>query len=80
MAIDADLTDLPAAAEMIRSRVSEEFGRLDVLVNNASAYLGARLAQTDLKLMRTLHTLHVEAPLLLCQKFEPMLRAHAGMW
>src|SRR4051812_24870000 len=76
--IEADLTDLPDAAEEIRAQVSDEFGRLDVLVNNASAYLSARLAQTDLKLIRTLNTIHVEAPLLLCQKFEPLLRASRG--
>ena len=76
--IEADLTDLPNGAEEIRSQVTDEFGRLDVLVNNASAYLSARLAQTDLKLIRTLNTIHLEAPLLLCQKFEPMLRAARG--
>jgi pteridine reductase len=76
--IKVDLTDLPHAAEEIRSQVTDEFGRLDVLVNNASAYLPARLAQTDLKLIRALNTIHLEAPLLLCQKFEPMLRASRG--
>jgi pteridine reductase len=76
--IEADLTDLPDAAEEIRAQLSDEFGRLDVLVNNASAYLSARLAQTDLKLIRALNTIHVEAPLLLCQKFEPLLRASRG--
>jgi pteridine reductase len=76
--IEADLMDLPDAAEEIRSQVSDEFGRLDVLVNNASAYLSARLAQTDLQLIRTLNTIHLEAPLLLCQKFEPLLRAARG--
>src|SRR2546429_5978372 len=76
--IKADLTDLPNAADEIRSQVSDEFGRLDVLVNNASAYLPARLAQTDLKLIRTLNTIHLEAPLLLCQKFDPMLRSARG--
>src|SRR4051812_42513218 len=48
--IRADLADLPEAAEQIQTRVTEEFGRLDVLVNNASAYLPSRLADTDLSL------------------------------
>jgi pteridine reductase len=76
--IRADLTDLPAAPEQIRSQVTEEFGRVDVLVNNASAYLPSRLATTDLALMRKLMSVHFEAPLLLCQKFEPILRASRG--
>src|SRR3954454_13394802 len=52
--IRADLTDLPNAPELIRSQVTEEFGRLDVLVNNASAYLPSRLGKTELALMRKL--------------------------
>jgi pteridine reductase len=76
--IRADLTDLPAAPEQIRAQVADEFGRLDVLVNNASAYLPARLAKTEIALMRKLMSVHFEAPLLLCQKFEPMLRESRG--
>jgi pteridine reductase len=76
--IRADLSDLPAAPEQIRSQITDEFGRLDVLVNNASAYLASRLAKTELSLMRKLMSVHFEAPLLLCQKFEPMLREYGG--
>jgi pteridine reductase len=76
--IRADLSDLPAAPEQIRSQIADEFGRLDVLVNNASAYLPSRLAKTELSLMRKLMSVHFEAPLLLCQKFEPMLRESRG--
>lgn len=76
--IQADLSELPDAADKIFAEVNQAFGRLDVLVNNASVFLPARLAETDLELMRKLMTLHVEAPLLLCKKFAPLLRASKG--
>lgn len=77
-AIRADLFQPDIAAEEIHRAVSVEFGRLDVLVNNASYYIPADLAATTTAIMHRLHAIHVESPLLLCQKFEPMLRAARG--
>ena len=77
-AIRADLTQPEIAVEEIHRVVSVEFGRLDVLVNNASLYLRADLAATTSALVHRLNAIHVESPLLLCQKFEPMLRAAGG--
>jgi pteridine reductase len=78
LAIHADLTDPEAATERIHREFSGRFKRLDVLVNNASIYRPGRLQQTDLKLMRDVAAVHVQSPLLLCQKFEPLLRAARG--
>jgi pteridine reductase len=78
LAIGVDLFDPAAAAMEIHSRVQERFGRLDVLVNNASAYLPGRLHETDLQLTRKLYAVHVESPLMICQKFESMLRQSRG--
>jgi pteridine reductase len=78
IAIKADLTKSEGASELIATQLRDHFGRLDVLVNSASAYLPAKLQQTDLKLARMLMAIHYESPLLLCQKFEPMLRASRG--
>ena len=78
LAIRADLTQPQIAAEEIHRAISVEFGRCDVLVNNASLYLSADLAQATSELLHKLSAIHVESPLLLAQKFEPMLRAARG--
>ncbi|HYO09546.1 MAG TPA: SDR family oxidoreductase [Tepidisphaeraceae bacterium] len=80
VAIRADLFDPAAGVAAIFNEFSRHFpgGRLDVLVNSASAYLPARLRETDLELIRRLNAIHLEAPLLLCQRFEPLLRAARG--
>ncbi|HEY7116169.1 MAG TPA: SDR family oxidoreductase, partial [Tepidisphaeraceae bacterium] len=76
--IRADLTTPPIAADEIHRAVSVEFGRLDVLVNNASLYLAADLAATTPQMLHRLNAIHVESPLLLAQKFESMLRQAKG--
>ena len=76
--IRADLTRPDVAAEEIHRVVGVELGRLDVLVNNASLYLKADLHEATPEMMRRLNAIHVEAPLLLCQKFESMLRHARG--
>jgi pteridine reductase len=78
IAIRADLTDPDAFIDSIHEAIAREFGRLDVLVNNASLYQPATLQQTNRKLMQQFAAIHVQSPLLLCQKFEPMLRASRG--
>jgi pteridine reductase len=75
-AIRADLTDPPAATGTIRDSFAHP--RLDVLVNNASLYQAAKLAETSPDVMRRLMAIHFESPLLLAQAFEPMLRRSRG--
>jgi pteridine reductase len=67
-----------AAVEQISKSLSSFTKRLDVLVNNASDFLRAKLADTSLEQVRRLNAIHLETPFLLCQKFEPMLRAARG--
>ncbi len=78
IAIEADLTDPEPAVDLIHREVRQHLGRLDVLVNNASIYTPGALADTDVKLMRALDAVHVQAPLLLCQRFDLMLRVARG--
>jgi pteridine reductase len=78
VAIEADLSDPEPAADLIYREIRQHFGRLDVLVNNASIYTPAALGQTDGKLLRALDAVHVQAPLLLCQRFDLMLRVARG--
>ena len=76
--IRADLTKPEGAVGEIRRAVEAELGRLDVLVNNASMYEKADLREATVEVMRRLNAIHVEAPLLLCQAFEPVLRRARG--
>lgn len=78
MAIQADLTQADVAPGQIFDAFSQEFDRLDLLVNNASLYLPARLRETTIDLLRKVAAIHVQSPLLLCQKFESMLRTSGG--
>jgi len=78
VAIQADFTRPEQAAEILFNSLREQFGRLDVLVNNASVYKPARLAQTRVALIEQVMAVHVQTPLLLCQKFEKMLKKSKG--
>jgi pteridine reductase len=77
-AIRADLSDPSRAIDEIAIQFAPFAERLDVLVNNASDFLRAKLSDTKIDQVRRLNAIHLESPLLLCQKFEPMLRAARG--
>ena len=77
-AIQADLTDPLSAVGIISKKLPDSFRQLDVLVNNASLYLPAKLAETELELSRKLMAIHFESPYLLCRQFAPSLRAARG--
>jgi pteridine reductase len=74
----ADLTELPAAIDAVEKAVRGSFDRLDVLVHSASMYLSATLDTATLELSRKLWAIHVDAPMLLTQRFAPMLREAHG--
>jgi pteridine reductase len=74
----ADLSEPELFVDAVHQYVSRTFGRLDLLVNSASIYKPARLRDTTMALMRETAAVNVQAPLLLCQKFESMLRVSRG--
>lgn len=74
-AVQADLADPGAATRQLVKAVGP---RLDVLVNNASSYEPSGLQQVTLEQLRRLQAVNVEAPLMLCQAFAPLLRASRG--
>jgi pteridine reductase len=76
--VRADLTDPQAAVTAIGNFIDREFGRLDVLVNNASLYEPDRLGAVSLEQSRRHWAIHVESPLLLCQHFASQLRQGGG--
>lgn len=78
VAISVDLTDALTASEKITAAIRSTFGRLDVLVNNASLYEPSDLQSTNLAQLRKFNAIHVETPLLLCQRLDELLRANNG--
>ncbi len=78
VAVDADFFDPVAAVSAVAQTVEREFGRLDVLVNNASAFLPGSLEEIGLDQMRRMWAIHAETPALLCRQFAPLLRNSGG--
>jgi pteridine reductase len=78
LALRVDLSDSQHAVAKIEEEFHQNYKSLHVLVNNASLYKPAKLAETNLKLIHELNAVNYETPLLLCQKFEKLLRASKG--
>jgi pteridine reductase len=78
VAISADLREPQSAVETIAAQVAAKFGRLDVLVNNASLYEPDAAEPETTSQMRRFWTIHVESPLLLCRAFFPMPQSGGG--
>src|SRR5688572_11120642 len=67
-AIRADLTDPTSAITSLGTALKRNT-RLDVLVNSASLYEPSSLTTTNVEQVRRLSAIHIESPLLLCQRF-----------
>jgi pteridine reductase len=78
VAIQADFAAPEVASEQVYRAFTSFADRLDLLVNSASIYKPARLRDTTIALMRETAAVNVQLPLLLCQRFESMLRASRG--
>lgn len=76
--IRVDLRGGEEAAEAVTGEFGKCFARLDAMVNNASIYEPSSLQAATVEQMRGMWAIHVEAPLLLCRRFERMLRESRG--
>ena len=76
-AFAADLLDLEDITALIR-QVSERFGRLDALVNNASSFYPTPLAEVDEQQWHDLLGTNLRAPLFLAQAAADELRHRHG--
>jgi pteridine reductase len=74
----ADLTDPQDAAGIVGDAIDRDYGRADVLVNNASIYEPGDLRSTTPAQLRRLWAIHAEAPMLLCRRLEGLLRHSQG--
>jgi pteridine reductase len=77
VAIGADLNDM-ATIEPLVSQCLEQFGRLDILINNASSFYPTPLPHATLTQWDDLMNSNLKAPLFLAQACAPSLLAHHG--
>ena len=78
--IRADFTPdaVEAAVGHVHDAFRQHFGRLDVLVHNASLYEPSNLWDTSPEQLRRLFCVHAETPLLLTRRLHPLLKKVGG--
>ncbi len=75
--IHADLLNMAVLPSLIQETV-QHFGRLDVLVNNASSYYATEIGEIGESQWEDLVGSNLKAPLFLSQAAAPELRKHQG--
>ena len=75
--VKADLL-APIAPKALVNAATSEFGRLDVLVNNASSFFPVAVGAIELSHWEELMGSNLRAPLFLCQEAAPALAQHEG--
>jgi len=76
--VQADLLQA-GAAEALAEAAAQRFGRLDVLVNNASSFYVTRIGRIESRQWDDLIGSNLKAPLFLAQAAAPHLRRTAGV-
>ncbi|MEL7238978.1 MAG: SDR family oxidoreductase [Planctomycetota bacterium] len=76
--VRADFTNPEAATSALGDAVERDFGRLDLLMHNASIYEPGDLAEVDLRQLRDNWAVHCETPVLLTRRLAPLLRSTRG--
>ena len=74
----ADLLDLDALPKIVRGAI-DAFGRLDVLINNASTFYPTRVGEITLESWNDLLGSNLRAPLFLSQAAAPELASRQGL-
>ena len=77
LAIPMDVTD-EAQVQAMAQRTLEEFGRVDVLVNNAGISFPAPFSQTSLKRWDLVMNVNLRGPVMCTQAFLPRLLEQGG--
>lgn len=77
LVLQAELADSDAPARLVDATLAR-FGRLDALVNNASAFRPTPVGKTTSDDWDTLFASNARAPFFLCQAAAPALRATGG--
>lgn len=74
MTIEADLAE-PDADATVHEALGQRFDRLDVLVNNAAMFSARAFGEIDVAEYDRFQAINARAPLMLMQRFAPMLGA-----
>jgi len=69
----------PIAPRALVSAALDAFGRLDVLVNNASSFFPVAMGKVEASHWEELIGSNLRAPLFICQEAAPHLAKHAGV-
>ena len=77
LAVRCDLRDPQSIVETV-SAVVEEFGQLDLLVNNAGVFESAALEDISVEQWDAMFATNTRAPFLMAKTAYPYLRANAG--
>lgn len=75
--VRADLLDAASAPRLVEETVTR-FGRLDVLINNASSFFPTAVGEITQRAWDDLVGTNLKAPLFLSQAAAPQLRQHRG--
>lgn len=75
--VHGDLLDIPSIPNLVHETV-QCFGRLDVLINNASTYYASEVGEIDEEKWHDLMGSNLKAPLFLSQAAAPELRKNHG--
>lgn len=75
--LDGDLLD-PAVCTRVATDAVQAWGRLDIVVNNASAFYPTPLGTIDAEAFDDLVGSNLRAPLFIAQAVAPVLREHRG--
>ena len=75
--IQADLLNISMLPSLVSETVNR-FGRLDVLINNASSFFPTNLGEIDESAWEDLIGTNLKAPLFLSQAAAPQIRKHRG--
>jgi pteridine reductase len=78
IAVQADLLDTARLPELVAAAVLH-FGRLDILINNASTFYATPIGEITVDKFNDLIGTNVRAPLLLAQAAAPELRKRQGL-
>ena len=79
-AVKTDIAD-PASAAVLARFVRDEFGRLDILVNNAAFFRGIKLVraiEADLDYWRKIFRINLDGMLIVTQALVPLIRDSGG--
>jgi NAD(P)-dependent dehydrogenase (short-subunit alcohol dehydrogenase family) len=63
----------PAVVDGVRDQVADEFGKVDILVNNAAIFESATWDDLDFALWQRIMAVNLNGPLLMCKAFLPLM-------